>query len=218
MNTERDLFRHPGQTDLRKAVNFAIDRPAMTAQRGHEAGEPTDQMIPPTTPGFIDYDIYPLDGPDLDRARELAGCNPNCPPRTAVFYTCNTGPCIPTAQIVQANLAQIGIDATIVPYPAAVCFTRIGTRGEPFDLASCTGWRGNSIDAYEFIKLSDGATIRPFNNINWAYFDDPVFNARILAARRMAYGSARDNTLGQIDGDLARRRSAVCAVHERQLP
>ena len=117
MNTERDLFRHPGQANLRKAVNFAIDRPAMINQRGFAAGVPTDQMIPPNIPGFVDVDIYPLDGPDLVRARELAGCNPDCPPRSAVFYTCNTGACIPIAQIVQANLAAIGIDRDDRPLP-----------------------------------------------------------------------------------------------------
>ncbi len=124
-----------------------------------------------------------------------------------MFYTCNTGPCLPIAQIVQANLAAIEINTTIVPFPTAVCFTKTGTRGEPFDLANCTGWHANVIDGYEFIRLSDGATIQPANNVNWAYFDDPIFNARILAARRMPSGPGRDNTLSQIDVDITRDAS-----------
>jgi hypothetical protein len=37
----------------------------------------------------------------------------------AVMYTCDTGACIPTAQIVQANLAQIGIEVEIQVLPRA---------------------------------------------------------------------------------------------------
>ena len=76
MNTERPLFQHPERVNLRKAVNFAIDRPAIIAQRGYAAGPASDQLIPPGVPGFVDEDIYPLDGPDIVQARLLAGWQP----------------------------------------------------------------------------------------------------------------------------------------------
>ena len=57
-----------------------------------------------------------------------------------------------------------------------MCFTRVGTRGEPFDLANCTGNFADFIDPWAFIMLADGDSIRPANNVNSAYFDDPVFN------------------------------------------
>lgn len=57
---------------MRRAFNFALDRAALA--RNAEAGfssQPTDQLLPPAMPGFR-ADIYPLDGPDVTRARRLA--------------------------------------------------------------------------------------------------------------------------------------------------
>ena len=92
----------PGNVDLKKAVNFAIDRQAMLDQRGAWAGVTNDQNLPPGFPGFIDAALYPS-RPDVARAREHAGWRPGDPMRSGEMYTCNTGPCIPTAEIVQAN-------------------------------------------------------------------------------------------------------------------
>ena len=72
-NLSRPLFRdNPG---LRKAVNFALDRRALVAA-GRPAREPsTDQYLPSIMPGFRNADVYPLEHPDLKRARVLAEGN-----------------------------------------------------------------------------------------------------------------------------------------------
>ncbi len=96
MNTERPLFQHPQQINLRKAVNFAIDRPAIIAQRGYAAGpadgpdHPAGECRASSTTTSIRWTA-----PTSTARAQLAGCNPDCPPRTAVFYTCNTGPVHP---------------------------------------------------------------------------------------------------------------------------
>ena len=62
LNARRSLF---ASARMRRAVNFAVDRPALA--RNALAGfssVPTDQYLPPGTPGFRDADIYPLGGPD----------------------------------------------------------------------------------------------------------------------------------------------------------
>jgi ABC-type transport system substrate-binding protein len=102
----------PGNVDLKRPVNYAIDRQAMLEQRGAHPGVVNDQILPQNFPGFADAALYPT-RPDVERARALAGWRPGDPMRRAVMYTCNAGPCIPTAQIVQANLAQIGIEVEI---------------------------------------------------------------------------------------------------------
>ena len=60
MNTSRPLF---STAAARQAVNLALDRPALIATGGAFSGNPTDQYIPPTVPGFRDESIYPLNGP-----------------------------------------------------------------------------------------------------------------------------------------------------------
>ena len=61
---------------MRRAVNFAVDRAALARNAGAGfSGLPTDQYLPPAMPGFRDADIYPLGGPDVARARSLAGAH-----------------------------------------------------------------------------------------------------------------------------------------------
>ena len=73
LNISRPLFHD--NLALRQAVNFAVDRPAIVRQGGLASpllGRPTDQYLPPSMPGFEDAHLYPLDGPDLRKARALA--------------------------------------------------------------------------------------------------------------------------------------------------
>ena len=59
---------------LRRAVNFALDRRALASKPYPDAtGIPTDLHIPPGKAWYRDTAIYPLGGPYLERARQLAG-------------------------------------------------------------------------------------------------------------------------------------------------
>ena len=69
-NSARPLFRDNPR--LRKAVNFALDRRALVLVGGPLVSRATDQYLPPILPGFRDADVYPLERPDLERAKELA--------------------------------------------------------------------------------------------------------------------------------------------------
>jgi ABC-type transport system substrate-binding protein len=196
LNTTRDLFK---DEKLRRAVAHAIDRPALIRQRGAHAGKPTDQYLPPGIPGFKDEQIYSVEGPDLEKAKELAGGRNK---GTAVMYTCNESPCPETAQIVQANLKEIGIDVEIKQFDRAVQFAKEGTRGEPFDIAF-EGWAADYADPFDFINiLLYGEDIGPKNNQNYAYFDEPEWNKRMEEAARLE-GDERYEAYGQLDIDLA---------------
>lgn len=65
-----DIFT--ANPELRQAVNYAVDRHALLASLGPVAGRRTDQILPPSTPGFRDADLYPLKTPDYARAKVLA--------------------------------------------------------------------------------------------------------------------------------------------------
>jgi peptide/nickel transport system substrate-binding protein len=208
MNHDRNLFggSPAGNVGLKKAVNFAIDRIAMINQRGAYAGVINDQYMPPTMRGFKNAAIYPS-RPNLARARSLAQGNTRSGKN--VFYTCNTGPCIPTAQIVQDNLKAIGIDSEIKTFPRAVQFTKTGTRGEPFDM-SLEGWHMDYFDPYDFIFLLDGTTIRPANNVNFSYFNSPGYNRKIASASALV-GQARYRAFGNLDIDLAKNAAPLAS-------
>ncbi len=118
-NTHRGPFTDPR---LRRAVNYAIDRPELAQDIGFgQTGRPTDQYIPPDFPGFDDAEVYPLDGPDLAAARRLAGDERH----HAVLYTCDFPGCIRNAQILRSNLDAIGIDLEVQQFPGRRFFERI---------------------------------------------------------------------------------------------
>jgi peptide/nickel transport system substrate-binding protein len=61
LNTSRPLFK--ANVKLRQAVNFAVDRRALVRELGPYAGTATDQYMPPSMPGHVKAQIYPLTGP-----------------------------------------------------------------------------------------------------------------------------------------------------------
>ena len=87
LNTERPLFAN---LNMRKAVNYALDRTAYTAAAGPYAGTPFDQLMSPGTPGYEDIDVYPAH-PDVERARDLAGWHPGDPLRPITVYYRSSG-------------------------------------------------------------------------------------------------------------------------------
>jgi peptide/nickel transport system substrate-binding protein len=201
LNTQRPLFADP---NVRKAIGYAIDRKALVALSGCFAGLTTDQYIPPGLPSFKDADIFPLDAPDIAKAKELMGGKTG----EAVMYTCNQAPCPERAQLIQSNLKRIGIDVKIKQFPRNVQFTKEGIKGEPFDIAD-EGWIADYPDPYDFInKLLDGRTIQKSNNVNVSYFNDAAYNRKMDEAQSKT-GDERDQAFAELDEDIARNASPL---------
>jgi ABC-type transport system substrate-binding protein len=185
---------------LRKAVNYAIDRPAITRQLGLNAGTPTDQILPPAIRGYRDAKIYPLNGPNLVKAKQLAGNTK----ATANLYIPAGDPAIEAeAEVIRANLARIGITVKVKKLAFAVFLSAIGNPKEPYDMA-LYGWFADYLDPYDFINvLLDGNRITQQNNINTAQMNIPEYNERMAAAGKLS-GPRRYATYGQLDIDIMR--------------
>ena len=119
-NTTRPLFR---DVRLRRAVDYALDRSALAASF---ADTPAADVVPRAVPGFDSGHTRP----DLAAARRLAGG----PRRQAVISIC-LDPRLPKlAAIVRADLARIGMTASVLSSPqcpghyrrADLFFTTIG--------------------------------------------------------------------------------------------
>ena len=65
------------------------------------------------------------------------------------------------------------------------------------------GWHVGYLDPFDVIFLLDGTTLRPADNSNFAYFNDPAYNSRIAEANRL-HGDARGTAFGLLDVDIAR--------------
>jgi DNA-binding SARP family transcriptional activator/ABC-type transport system substrate-binding protein len=102
-NTNRPLF---SDARLRKAVNFALDRRAISETYGWP---PADQYLPPGMPGYRNAHLYPTGRPDLARARALARGRGG----HAVLKVCDIPYCTQWGRIIRSNLAAIGIDVVV---------------------------------------------------------------------------------------------------------
>ena len=221
LNTSRPLF---STAAARQAVNLAINRTALLAQGGAFAGTPDDQYIPAGVPGYLDTSIYPLNGPsaaDLARANALVD-QAGIRGQTAVLYTGTSSIQLAMGSLIRDELAQIGLGVEIHSFPLAQLNAKVGTLGEPFDVA-IEGWINDFLDpADDLNTFFDGTTIGPSGNLDFSYFNDPATNARLQAdelltgaravrrlrtARRRPRpepGAARDARLHQCAGLLLR--------------
>lgn len=212
LNSSRPLFRN--NPELRRAVNFAIDRTALReANGGALASEPTDQYLPPALPGFEDAHVYPLSRPDLKRARALARGHRRG--GVAVLYTIDRPQMIAVAQRAKVELARIGLDVRVKGFPAPAYFSGLAQRG-PYDIGF-QPWAPDYLDPYSVLNvLFDGAFA---GTTNWGRFDSPEYN-RLLRHAASLTGPARYAAYGALDAQLARDAAPMVAVsisHEPTL-
>jgi len=190
---------------VRRAVNFAVDRSAIASVPfPGTAARPADQILPPGLPGFADQAIYPLGGPDLGRARQLAG------PLDvrAVLYVCDLPECLELGETVRNNLEPIGIELEVRGFPVPEMFERIHTPGEPFDLA-LYNWIADYPDPYDFINL---ALQEDIGFANPELFDGVIagteFEGRIDRAATLT-GDERYRTYAELDRDLTKEAAPI---------
>jgi ABC-type oligopeptide transport system substrate-binding subunit len=151
MNESRPLFKD--NEPLRRAVNYALDRRAITALGGAQASRATDQYLPFGLPAFRESRIYPEQG-SLSRARALA--SGNLRGGRAILYVNSSA--LPTAigQLIKQQLLRIGLDIEVRTTPihsaSAAYFRKLATPGEEWDLAFGL-WSPSYMDPYAYINL-----------------------------------------------------------------
>jgi ABC-type transport system substrate-binding protein len=206
LNSSQPLFKD--NAPLRQAVNFALDRGSLLRARGERTGTLTDQYLPPSMPGFVDAHIYPLNHPDLRKAKALATGHTRS--GRAVLYVKDTPVDVAQSQIIQRDLKPIGIDVKVQKLPGPALFQRLFTPGTPYDM-TVLGFGPDYFDPYAILNVFfDGRFIGTPYSFNLAYFDSPRYNALLEAASRLT-GAARYRAYGKLDVDLARNAAPIVA-------
>ncbi len=202
MNHARPLFKdNPG---LAKAVNWAVDRQAFSAQGGYLYGKRTGQILPPGMLGYKPAGIYPLKvtSNSIATAKKLAGGNLRG--GKAVLWSSNAGVAPLQAQLIQYNLKQIGIDAEIKLLPRAQQFTNAGNpKTSDYDM-TVERWGADYADPYDFINiLLDGNQVTNPQHNNYAYFNVAKYNKQMAAASLLT-GPKRGTAYAALDGAVMR--------------
>ena len=189
LNTSRPLFRN--NPKLRQAVNFAVDRAALTRELGPLVGSPTDQFL-----RFRNERIYPLSGPDLRKARALA--KGNLRGGKAIVYTKATTVDVAQAQVLQKNLKAIGLDVQIQEFPGNLIFEKLATGQNDFDIGRIAWGNVNGPVEPSLLGIFDGRTIGRPDNQNWSYYNSAEFNRRLDRAAILP-GSQRYAAYSDLD-------------------
>jgi peptide/nickel transport system substrate-binding protein len=207
-NSSRPLFRDNAR--LRRAVNLALDRAALRASVGGSNpqlyGRLTDQYLPHKLPGFRDADIYPLHGPDVARARDVArGATRG---GKAIYYTPDHPIPVGLAQAAKRQLAEIGLDVEVRPIPISAYFERLADPDEPWDLA-LANWAPDYLDPSQYINLLLDSEAGAGNNLG--RFGSRTYDRLMRAAARLQ-GDARYRAYGSLDVQLARDAAPLAAL------
>jgi len=195
----------------RQAVNYVVNRPAALAQRGAFAGTPTDQVLPPTMPGFKNWKLYPTGKPNVAKANSLKPkkCG------STVFYGSTSPVSVAIMQLVKNDLSKIGINTTLKTFPFAVRIAKEGHRGEPFDL-DLQAWGSDYPDPVDFIDiLLDGRNIQAENNNNNSYFNNTILNNRMTAAGRISNLPKRYAAWALLDRDIMKNQAPMAPLFFR---
>ena len=205
-NASRPLFRD--NPELRRAVNFALDRSALS---GGPIATRTDQYLPYAMPGFDDQDVYPLQGADLARAKALARGNTRS--GKAVMYTTDFPPPVATAMTVRQQLTEIGLEVDVKAIPehiaSAAYVGQLARPGEPWDIALVL-WSPPIPDPFAYLNaLLDTDFV---GGTNLGGFSAPAIDANLRQAARQTQASARQRAYGEIDALLAREEAPFAAI------
>ena len=201
LNSSRPLFKDNPR--LRRAVNLALDRRALSASVGgaQGSGTLTDQYLPSLVPGFRDARINPLGSADVSRARQLARGHER--DGKAVFYVPDFAQPLALAQLVKRQLAEIGLDVELRPIPFHVTNSGylgpLAAPGEPWDIAIML-WTPDYIDPYAYLnRLLDTPFI---GGTNLGRFDSPKYSRLLRQAARLQ-GAERYSAYGALDVAIA---------------
>ena len=202
MNSSRPLFRNNPR--LRKAVNFALDRQAIQDIGGGPlSGVTTDQYLPSAVPGFSDAHVYPLDDPDLEKAKALA--SGNLRGGKAVLYTTDFPLPLAAARLAKQQLAAIGLEVDIKAFPihiaTAAYVKRLAAPGEAWDLALVL-WTPNLPDPTRTSTHCSRASTSGGTNV--AGFASTDYDRAMRDAARVPDARMRNRAYGALDGRLAR--------------
>jgi ABC-type transport system substrate-binding protein len=198
MNLANDLFK--GNANLRKAINFAISRRDYTNQAGAYAGQPWSHLLNPGVPGWRKEQPYPLEKPNLAKARRLAAGHFR-DGKITVYFRSSGASVQAQAQIVRQDLINLGFsreNVTMKGFSGGGIYDAMGRQGNDADIGVSVSWCSEYPDPAQ----SFGAAL------SYSHLNNPKWIGKIAAAGKLV-GQERDEAFGQLDLDIMRQVAPV---------
>ncbi len=184
MNMEKPPF---DKKEVRQAINMAIDRDSILKEVYQGAGQKAKNLIPPTIWSYddkvTDYEYNPEKAKEMLKAAGVENLE------TDLWWMPVQRPYNPNAkrmaEMMQADLAKVGINAKLVSYEWGEYRKRMQEGEHQMGLL---GWTGDNGDPDNFFFLrSCGAARKGGQNLSkWCHkeFDDKLLQARTLSEKQ----------------------------------
>ena len=176
--------------NLRKAVNWAIDRPAQVRLLGAYAGTRTARSSFRASPVTRSSARTRSKGANVAKAKQVGGSAIASAPTLNVVHTTSSYS-TNRAQVAEFNLKQVGFKVNDVPTPATNYYQVIQTKGTTYNFVTNGGWCADYFDPFDYLNvLFDGRKIQAANNNNYAYFNNCVASTQGLDHASSLSGSS----------------------------
>ncbi len=222
LNTAKPPFDN---LNVRKAVNYVLDRNAMRLTRGGAIdGKIATHFI---DPGFGDhgfaqaggykYDPYPTAGfkGDVNKAKaemvKAGYANGMYTGPTITMVADNSPPGSDTAQVVANGLSKIGFKVKITSVKHSTMYTQfcMVPKSEP-NVCPNAGWQADFAEPQTLLDATfNGANILPVNNSNFSLLNDPAINAAMEKAKLIVDPTQRYAAWAKIDKMISESAAAV---------
>jgi ABC-type transport system substrate-binding protein len=196
--------------DVRKAINYAINRTEILQQWGGPlAGSVTDNIIPAGQLDYKQFSLYPS-APNLAEAKKLMAASGVKTPITTQLRTQNDAPgFMNMAQVIQANLKPLGINVQIIGSPNSVNGSYIGNYKARVPMG-IEPWSLDFPDGEAIINTGFNPAM-PNEIPNLTRFGDPAFIAPFNKAITLQ-GAARVQAYQQLDYNLMAQQAPVAPI------
>jgi ABC-type transport system substrate-binding protein len=186
---------------VRQAVNYAIDRTEIAKViGGPTAGRTTDQILPPTMPGWQPYWVYPKTSGVASALTLMRGSGVRTP--ITVTADVDSGDA-QTGQVVQADLAKIGINLKLHVAPYSVLDPVENIRKNRIPMRIGSNWSQDFPDPEDFFTpLLDPRFVNVTGH--FAHFDVPSMIPQFVAAQQAIDPARRAALYNQLDDTVMR--------------
>lgn len=180
---------------VRRAVNYALDRRAITRLFGSSGAQPTCQVLPPQMPGYVRYCPYTNRGshdgawraPDLTTAQRLVADSGTRGMKVVVWDTPGPGTFLEEGRATVALLRRLGYRASLRLVPDATFARKSGNSRLRVQISS-GGWSADYPSPSSFIKLKlSCAAFKHATDYtdNAGGFCDPAIDRQVDRAQRL---------------------------------
>jgi peptide/nickel transport system substrate-binding protein len=211
MNTRKAPFTN---VNVRKAVNYAVDRTALVKIFGGQ-GTPTENIVPPSLgAAYVKHTFYPY---DLAKAKALVAASGTKGMAVTVERHA-TDPVPKAAQYMASVLDQLGYKATVKTLDESVYWDTISTqKGDP--QMAFVQFDQDYPEGQDFVDVQlNGENIAAVGNQVHSNIDVHALNARMDAAKQLPLGPARDAQWASIDAALMKNAAPWVPFMNRNLP